>query len=583
MSAAWTNEDIESILGQLNDQNLPFRKYAFASENGKLVLLGKGSSANVYRAETRTKQKSGYAIKVIGFGDKHVQPESFRTSAELQSELGLFQDNIVKIYDFVELKVWIEGSHTVTKSETIDPYEEEEIVEGDFLYLQFILMEEATPVLIDNKFGKPSLRSQKLASFDENEILKLAYDIGSALSAAHAEKLIHRDVKLENIFYTADGENYKLGDFGIARTADDGLASTVAFTKGYGAPEVVGMLDGRYDFTADIYSFGMLLYVLLNELRFPGSKNYHPNIMQYTRSFRAEYPMNGSDELCDIVLKMISYDPDDRYQTMDEVLNEFVGLKYSSRLKYLREHKAASLVVGAAMAALGAVAFEMAYMPAFISDFSIWTYLFCGLCIWKVIAKLRNKEWVWISYALFCLGICLMVSTGFTWWKLLGVILVFGTYYSTAVIGSGMLLMKFTFEIMKINSAMRLREYCWISVLMISLSFVLLLYHYALGEQDEKILERYFGKNLYWFVVAGFYALFSLDGALIQMAVDTAFDFTVRLYGHEMVDSLLDLNLLYVGAAGTVFCLVWVGREMILFFIERRRAALGGIRAEGGR
>lgn len=579
MSAAWTNEDIESILGQLNSQNLPFRRCAFASENGKLVLLGKGSSANVYRAETRTAQKNGYAIKVIGFGDKHIQPEAFRTSVQIQRELGLFQDNIVKIYDAVELRVWIEGEHTVTRSEKIYPYivpyKEKEIAEGNFLYLQFILMEEVMPLLMDDRFGRPSLRPGKLASFDENEILKLAHDIGTALSLAHAEKLIHRDVKLENIFCTADGEHYKLGDFGIARTADDGLASTVAFTKGYGAPEVVGTLEGRYDFTADIYSFGMLLYVLLNELRFPGSKNYHTNIIQYTRSFRAEYPTNGSDGLCDIVLKMISYDPDGRYQTMDEVLNEFAGLKYSSRLKYLREHKAAPLAVGAATTVLGAVAFEMAYMPAFISDFSIWMYLFCGLCIWKGIERLRNKEPVWISLASFCLGICLTVSTGFTWWKLLGVILVFGTYHSSVVIGSGILLMKFTFEIMKINSAMRLREYIWIALLLISLSFFLLFYHYALGEQDERITKIYLKKNLYWFVLAAFYAAAALVGAAVRIAVNTARDFAVIMFGQKMVDSLSDMNLLYVGIAGAVFCLVWAGRERILFFIERRRDAFG--------
>lgn len=527
------------------------------------------------------RKKNGYAIKVIGFGDKHIQPEAFRTSVQIQRELGLFQDNIVKIYDAVELRVWIEGEHTVTRSEKIYPYivpyKEKEIAEGNFLYLQFILMEEVMPLLMDDRFGRPSLRPGKLASFDENEILKLAHDIGTALSLAHAEKLIHRDVKLENIFCTADGEHYKLGDFGIARTADDGLASTVAFTKGYGAPEVVGTLEGRYDFTADIYSFGMLLYVLLNELRFPGSKNYHTNIIQYTRSFRAEYPTNGSDGLCDIVLKMISYDPDGRYQTMDEVLNEFAGLKYSSRLKYLREHKAAPLAAGAAMAALGAVVFEMAYMPAFISDFSIWMYLFCGLCIWKVIAKLRSKEWVlvWTSYALFCLGICLTVSTGFTWWKLLGVILVFGTYYPTAVIGSGMLLMKFTFEIMKINSAMRLWEYGWISVLMLSLAFFLLRYHYVLGEQDERVIEVYLRKNLYWFVSAAYYAVAALVGAAVRSTASAVFDLAVRLLGQEMADNLQDMNLLYVGIAGTVFCLVWAGRERILFFIERRRDAFG--------
>lgn len=571
MLTAWTNEDIEAILRQLNDQKLPFGKYAFASENGKLVLLGKGAFANVYRAETRTKHESGYAIKVIGFGDKHVQPESFRTSVEAQKELGLFRNNIVRIYDSVELRVWIEGDHTVTKMEKINPYVEEEAAPGNFLHLQFILMEEVAPILMDNRFGKPSLRPRKLASFDEKEILKLAYDIGTALSQAHAEKLIHRDIKPENIFYTAEGEHYKLGDFGIARTTDDGLASTVAFTKGYGAPEVMDTLEGRYDFTADIYSFGMLLYVLLNELRFPGSKNYHPNVMQYTRGFRAEYPTNGSDEFRDIVLKMISYDPDDRYQTMDEVLNEFDRLKYGGRLKYLREHKAASLVVGASLAVLGAILFEVAYTPGFISDLSIGMYLFWGLCVWKGIAKVRNKDLIRSCVGLLCLGIYLMISTGFTWWKLPGVLLLAGVAdYSAGIIGSSMLLMKLTYGIMKINSIGTLREYGWISVLLISLSFFLLFYHCALGERNEKGTKRYLEKNLYWFVAAVMYASLIPTEFSLRTATSEALDWYGRLLGHETVDHLLELNLLYIGAAGAVFCLIWGVREMVLVFVEKQ-------------
>ena len=575
MLTAWTDEDIEAILGQLDNQNFPFRKYAFSSENGKLILLGKGASANVYRAETRTNHKSGYAIKVIGFGDRHVQPEAFRTSVQAQKELGQFQNNIVKIYCSMELRVWIEGDNTVTEFEVIDPYvpyEEEEIAPGNFLHLQFILMEEITPILMDNGLGKPILRSYKLASFDEKEILKLAYDIGSALSQAHAEKLIHRDVKLENIFYAANGEHYKLGDFGIARTTDDGLASTAAFTKGYGAPEVVGMLEGQYDCTADIYSFGMLLYVLLNELRFPGSKNYHPNVMQYTRGFEAEYPTTGSDEFCDIVLKMISYDPDERYQTMDEVLNEFDRLKYGGKLKYLREHKTTSLVVGAPLAVLGAALFEIAYMPGFISDFSIWMYLFWGLCMGKGIAKLRNKDLTWIRFGLLLYGIFLMISTGFTWWKLLGlVILPCVTDIFAGVTGCSMLLMGITSEIMKVSSAGMIPEYRWISVLLISLSFFLLFYHFLLGERDEKMTKIYLGKSWYWFAAAAVYVLLSLSEMAIRITRNTPFAVYEEVFGHEAVDAFLDVKPLYIGVAGAVFCLIWIGRETILTYMEKKR------------
>ncbi len=571
MLTTWTSEDIEIILGQLNSQNFPFKRYSFALENGKYVLLGKGASANVYRAETREKHKMGYAIKVIGFSDKHVESESFRNSVNVQEDLGQFQDNVVKIYDSVELRVWIESNNTVTKIEKIDPYEEEKIVEGNFLHLQFILMEEIEPVLIDNRYGKPTLRPHELASFDEKEILKMAYDIGTALAHAHAKKLIHRDIKLENIFYSASGGHYKLGDFGIARTTDDGLASTVAFTKGYGAPEVVGTMEDKYDYTADIYSFGMLLYVLLNELKFPGSKNYYPNVMQYARGFEAEYPANGSDELCDIVLKMIRFDPDDRYQTIDEVLNEFDKLKYGRRVKYQREHKATSLVVGASFALLGAVAFEVSYVPEFITNLSIWLYVFWGLCIWKGITKLRKQGLTWVSLMLLVIGVWLMISTGFTWWKLLGVI--FLSCYadvSTGIIGGSVLIMKLTQVVMEISSIRTLPEYNWISILFVSLSIFLLFYHYILGERNEKVVKFYLQKNLYWIVATLFYASMALTESAIHMSSNTGFNIYERLFGKGFVDAFLNLNPEYLGIAGTVFCVIWIMREWLLIFIEKR-------------
>ncbi len=226
------------------------------------------------------------------------------------------------------------------------------------------------------------------------------------------------------------------------------------------------------------------------------------------------------------------------------------------------------------MAVFGAALFEIAYMPGFISDFSIWMYLFWGLCVWKGITKLRNKDMTWISLAIFCLGIYLMISTGFTWWKLLGVVMLSCvTDISSGIIGSGMLLMNITFGIMKIRSVGMLQEYRWISVLLISLSFFLLVYHYVLGERDETITKMYLGKNWYWFVVAAVYALLSLAGTAIRNTANTAntaFVVYERLFGHEMVDNLLEMNPLYIGVAGAVFCLIWIGREMMLIFIEKQ-------------
>ena len=286
----WTNEDMEAILIQLNHQSLPFRKYEFSALGEGLSLLGSGASANVYEAVTKDKKKTSAAIKVIGFGSRHVDSEAFRHSVEAQRNLGLFENNVVKIHDSIELRVWIEGEHDVVKVEKTGVFDETE-PEGHFLHLQFILMEKISPVFSPKKF-KNKLFPDKLETYDEKEMLKLAYDIGTAINHAHKNNLIHRDIKLENIFYEPRGEHYKLGDFGIARTTDNGMASTVAFTKGYGAPEVVGTLEDKYDYTADIYSFGMMLYVLLNDIRFPGSENYHPNVCQYVQGYIPPDPMN---------------------------------------------------------------------------------------------------------------------------------------------------------------------------------------------------------------------------------------------------------------------------------------------------
>ena len=283
MMNSWTNEDVEAILIQLNRQNLPFDKYEFIGLGEGLSMLGTGASANVYEVIAKGKKKKRYAVKVIGFNNKHIDTESFRDTVHIQTSLGIHSNNIVKIYDFIELRVWIEGEHNVVKVERVAPYEETK-PKGSFLQLQFVLMEKLVPVFISGQF-KRKLTLHKLEMYNEKEIIKFAYDIGTALDNAHKRGVIHRDVKLENVFYDLQGECYKLGDFGIARTTDNGLASTIAFTKGYGAPEVVGTLEDKYDCTADIYSFGMMLYILLNELRFPESENYHPNVYQYTQGY----------------------------------------------------------------------------------------------------------------------------------------------------------------------------------------------------------------------------------------------------------------------------------------------------------
>ena len=582
MITAWTSEDIDAILGQLDSQKLPFSKHAFSRSGGKLVWLGSGATANVYKAETRKNKKGGFAIKVIGFGDKQLDAENFVKTVKAQESLSISSDNIVKIIEVSVIKVWIEGDNTVTNTSMVelDSLTSSEAEKKDkkdsnnalsnCLHLQFILMEEVMPILTSNGTERPFIALNKLSNFDEKEILELAYDIGTALEKAHGDNLIHRDIKLENIFYDPASKNYKLGDFGVARVMDYGFASTTAFTKGYGAPEVVGSIEDKYDCTADIYSFGMVLYVLLNELRFPDSTNYHPNIRQYSKNFEAEYPVGGSDEFCRIVLKMISYDPDDRYQSMEEVMNELNGLKYGRRIRYQIEHKASSLIMGTLLGLLGAAFFEIIINPVFISRLSLVAVLFWGSFTVKTVLHLQKKNHLLMDIIAVILGLYLIFSSGFTLWKLLGLIfLEFFAETLAGVIGAELMLMKLCSLLVLLSGGFGLGMYTWVSIICLTLSALLLFYNFIISLKDESMIKMYLGKNFYWVLCTIVFLCIALLGGATNVQEGWLFDFWNRIFRGNLVNIIMGYDIIYFGVSGMAFCIFWMVRDFIMANFEK--------------
>ena len=82
-----------------------------------------------------------------------------------------------------------------------------------------------------------------------------------AINHCHASGVVHRDIKPENIMITDSG-SVRLIDFGLSKVnKGDKRLTTIAGTPFYMAPEV---LDGNYGAKADIWSLGVLLYVLVS-------------------------------------------------------------------------------------------------------------------------------------------------------------------------------------------------------------------------------------------------------------------------------------------------------------------------------
>lgn len=166
---------------------------------------------------------------------------------------------------------------------------------------------------------------------NEEDVFKLAKDICTALSVCAKKGIVHRDIKPDNIFIDEYG-NFKLGDFGVARK----LAKTMDSmsrkgTYSYMAPEVYR--EEHYDTRADIYSLGTVMYKLLNNNRDPFIDARQAVVTVNERSAALSRRRKGeplpapafaSPEAARIILKACAFNPDDRYNNVDEFKADIV-------------------------------------------------------------------------------------------------------------------------------------------------------------------------------------------------------------------------------------------------------------------
>jgi hypothetical protein len=208
--------------------------------------VGSGGMSTVYRAFDETLERS-VAIKLLhaDMSSDDAQLERFRREA--RSAARLSHPHVVTVIDAGE--------------DDGRPFIVLEYVEGETL----------------------KERIRRLGRLPVAEAIAYAIEIGRALAAAHAERLVHRDVKPQNVMIDAEGRA-KVTDFGIARSLElDGLtaAGRVLGTTDYVAPEqAIG--EGATQ-QADIYSLGICLWEMLTgDVPFKG-ENQVAVAMQHVR------------------------------------------------------------------------------------------------------------------------------------------------------------------------------------------------------------------------------------------------------------------------------------------------------------
>lgn len=597
----WTRKEIEKILIQLNTLGLPFPKHPFVVEGEKLSLLGSGGYAQVYEAldgslkSAKSVKRQVYAIKVIGFGDQYADDGMFWQTVDAQMNLSLYQQHVVKVYDAVCLDVWLDPYDNVSRAALRPKTEEPEDFTGAegpadrtgtegyenqrYLKLQFILMEKLEAVLTKKVGQNYQLAPQALALFQETEIRKVALDIGTALAAAHDKKILHRDIKPENLFYNPLTKRYKLGDFGIALKTADGMASTIAYTDGYGAPEVIHRSDDKYDVTADIYSLGMTLYVLLNRLKFPGSKGYQVDAgKQYESGFVLPAPETGSEELVRIINKMCRFDPDQRYQSMDEVLLELKAITDGDLVRYQRLHKPVLAVLGGTLLIAGTALWKLTFLPDLKFVLSPGSYMLVALCLVKFILANQRKNTMILKFLTLILGAWLCFSTGFVWWKLLLLLFIFAEDTLGGFWGIGMLTANFTYLLAgKGTTAMgQMQDYRWIPITLLPIAAVFIMQLETISDQERNgrqyghLTEIFLRWNLPWiFAVLYFSVLLSWGWILTDLMTGRNRPMLESILGTKWISAILSVQPLKAGAVGLAFSLFWILRQGILKRVKK--------------
>ena len=182
------------------------------------------------------------------------------------------------------------------------------------------------------------LSGKALDEYDQDNILPDAtiFDISirmaRALNYAHDHKVIHRDVKPSNIIFDEQTGNVHLTDFGIARMQDAHLTQTgqVVGTPSYMSPEQI--TGKRVDHRSDLFSLGATMYQL-----FTGKLPFQADTMAtllYKITMEAPIPFDAirpdlPAELTRIISKLLKKEPDERYQTAEELANALEDCKNS--------------------------------------------------------------------------------------------------------------------------------------------------------------------------------------------------------------------------------------------------------------
>ena len=215
--------------------------------------------------------------------------------------------------------------------------------------------DDGMPVLIMEYLPSQSLAEvlELRGRLPPHEVARIGSQVASALAAAHAASIVHRDVKPGNILLGEDG-TAKITDFGISHAADDGTltgSGGFAGTPAFLSPEAAR--GEKPSAASDVYSLGATLYAIV-EGRFPYGETENQMALLYAAAAGRVSPPQHAGPLTDVLQRMMRFKPQER-PTMDELAVELARLAAPAkdrRRRPLLYAGAGALVLAAAAVAV---------------------------------------------------------------------------------------------------------------------------------------------------------------------------------------------------------------------------------------
>ena len=193
----------------------------------------------------------------------------------------------------------------------------------------YLVMESIQGTPLSQLLGKP---------IEWREAVNNLIPIMQALSYAHDKNIIHRDLKPENILITPDGR-LVLTDFSIAKIIETEETRDMTGTNvGLGAPEYMSPEQGKglpLDYRADIYALGVIFYEMVTgQPPFKADNSMEVVIQQVTRAPLApsKRVSNLPADIETVILTALAKNPDDRFQSVKEMLDALELIKSGKHL-----------------------------------------------------------------------------------------------------------------------------------------------------------------------------------------------------------------------------------------------------------